>query len=444
MRLARLAAPLPCLVPALLGGCKCGSKHAPTSTHDTPSAASVASTVPDGGGQWISEASVFSAPIGATRVGRADVVAGLVAAEGVVRAIALADGGTVWTADALHGVAWAPDAELRLQPAGEGVAVLWRGLRDGKPVRTLVLLGPRGEPRGEPIEVGATFCGTTDGLAWISPHTTGPTRVRARQWSEPEARDVATVPPDRDPSLVCGDHDVVVLGDGDDDLTASTFVPGDTAAGPPIVALRDTDFADEQREHDSYSIGDDLGLVRVGASGAIAMREVSRGGAPGPWRRLKHRLSADDDVVTVDGDAVATLLVVTHEDDNACAGIGSTSESVRAIRVDRKTGEESLLELAPADCDRSRGPFWIAAAPGAPVVAWVERRTTLPPKAAAIVGVAFRVLGADGVRAGQIDQQADAFVNAGCDGRGCSVAALLREPDSEGMRPAPIGVFGYP
>jgi hypothetical protein len=437
--------PLACFVPALLGGCKGGAKQRPPSWGDAaPSESGATLAAGDAEPRLLSDAPVFSAPIGAARIGGVDVVAGLVVAERVVRVMGLAGAGTSWTADALHGVGWAPDAELRLQPAAEGVAVFWRGLRDGKPVRTLVLLGPRGELRGEPIEMGATFCGTLDGLAWVSPHTTGPSRVRARRWAEAGARDVVTVPPDRDPALVCGDHAVVVLSDGDDDLTASTFVPGDAVARPPVVVLRYTDFPDEEREHDAYSIGDDLGLVRVGVSGAVAMREVPQGAAGGPWRRLKHGLSPDDDVVTVDGDLAATLLVATHDAGSACAGVGSTAESVRAVRVDRKTGEESLIELASPDCDRTRGPFWIAAAPGGPVVAWVERRTTLPQKAAAIAGVAFRVLRADGVRAGRIDQDADAFVGGGCDERACSMAALVREPGSDGMRPAPIRVFAYP
>jgi hypothetical protein len=445
MRLACLARPRPYLVAALLGGCKSGAKPLPLSSGDaTPNTSSAASAAADGAPRLISDAPVFSAPIGAARIDRVDVVAGLVVAERVVRATGLTGAGTLWTTDVLHNVAWAPDAELRLQPAADGVAVFWRGLRDGKPVRTLVLLGPHGELRGEPIEMGATFCGTQDGLAWISPHTAGPRRVRARRWAEAGAQDVVILPPDRDPALVCGDHVVVVLSDGDDDLTASTFVPGDAVARTPVVVLRYTDFPDEEREHDAYSIGDDLGLVRVGVSGAVAMREVPRGAAGGPWRRLKHGLSPDDDVVTVDGDVAATLLVATHDAGTACAGAGSTSESVRAVRVDRKTGDESLVELAAPDCDRARGPFWIAAAPGGPVVAWVERRTSLPQKAAAIAGVAFRMLRADGVRAGRIDQDADAFVGGGCDERACSVAALVREPGSDGMQPAPIRVFGYP
>jgi hypothetical protein len=436
---------MPCLVAALLGGCTCGSKHAPPSTRAVASIVDHPSAAIDASAERTSDAAEFSAPIGAARVGHVDVVAGLVAAEGAVRVKGLAaSGGVAWTVDALRGVSWAPDAELRLQPAGDGVVVFWRGLRDGKTVRTLMLLGPRGEPRGEPIEIGATFCTTAGGLAWIGPHTSGPSRVRARRWSEPAALDVVAVSADRDPSLVCGERDVIVLGDGDDDLIAARFEPGDTAARPPKVALRDADFADEQREHDAYSIGDDLGLVRVGASGAVALREVPRDAEPGPWRKLKHAVSADDDIVTVDGDAAATLIVVTHDTENGCPGTVSTSESVRAIRVDRATREESILELASPDCDHSRGPFWVADSPSGPVVGWVERRTALPPKTAPIAGMSFRVLAPGGVRAGHIEQPADALVDAGCDERACSVAALVRPLGGDGMQPAPIRVFGYP
>jgi hypothetical protein len=440
-----MAAPLAGLLPALIGGCRCGGgKRLPPSPIATSSAASAAHPSTDAGARWVSDAPIFSAPIGATRVGHVDVVAGLVVAEGTVRATGITNGVAVWSIPAVHDAAWAPDAEIRLQSVADGIALLWRGLRAGKSARTLILLGPSGEPRGEPMEIGSTFCGTDDGLAWTGTHKSGPTPVNALRWSEHEAREILALAPDREPSLVCGDHAIVVLGDGDDDLTASTFTPGDATASPPIVASRDADFTDDEREHDAYSIGDDLGLVRVGASGSVAMREVPRAGVPGPWRRLKHGLSADDDIVTVDGDRAVTLLVVTHESDSACAEPGLTSESVRAIRVDRQTGEESVVELAPADCDRSRGPFWIAQAPGGPVVAWVERRTSAPPKSAAIAGMAFRALRSDGMGAGAIDQPADAFVSGGCDDRDCSAAALVREPGSDGMRPSVIRLFSYP
>lgn len=434
--------PLACLVPALVAGCSRGGTHPLPSNRENGVDAAFAAV--DAAAEGSQALGVFSAPIGAARVGGVDVVAGLVAAEGIVRAIGLVGGAVVWSSDALRGVAWSPDAELRLQPAIDGVAVSWRGLHDGKVSRTVVLLGPRGEPRGAPVEIGGTFCGTADGLAWVGPQVAGRTRVRARRWAQPDVRDVVSLPPDSDPTLVCGDHDVVVLGDRDDDLTASAFTPGDAAARTSVVAMRNADFADEEREHDAYSIGDDLGLVRVGTSGAVALREVPRVGPPGAWRRLKHAVSADDDVVTVDGDPAATFIVVAHDAGDACSEGGAAADAVRAIRVDRTSGEESILELAPADCERARGPFWIAATPLGPLVAWVERRTAQSVKAAPIAGLAFRVLRADGSTVGRVGQAADALADCGCDQSGCAVAALVREPGSDGMKPAPIRVFAYP
>jgi hypothetical protein len=358
----------------------------------------------------------------------------------------IVDGKPAWATDVLAGVSWAPDAELHAQATSDGgVAVVWRGPRGGKVGRVLVLVGPHGELRGEPTEVGAAFCATADGLAWIDPRTSGPTRVVARKLGDPAGTEVLSISPDRDPALVCGDHAVVVLGDGDDDLTATAFVPGG-AAKARVVAIRDSDFGDDdEREHDAYTLGDDLGLVRVGSSGAIHLREIPRDGAPTPWRRLKQTIPPDDDVVAVDGDADATLIVYTHDAADACPGIGSTAEGVQLLRVDRKTGAESSLALAPADCDRSPGPFWIAtAAPGGATVAWVERATKLAAKAAPIAGVALRTLVAGAPRSRRIDLVADAVVDAGCDDKACSIAALLRPVDGDGMQPEAISVLPYP
>jgi hypothetical protein len=445
----RSLGPLLFVPAALAGGCTCGSKSSTAPVQ--PPAASVETAPPASGNAPGAasaaplDAGVFSAPIAGTRVGHVDVVAGLVASEGVVRALAIAGGKPVWAVDALRGVSWAPDAEIRLRPAGDGVALVWRGPRAGKSGRVLTILGPRGESRGEPIEVGASLCTTADGLAWMDARATGSARVLARRWSETVSREIVAVSPDRDPALVCGDHAVLVLGDGDDDVTATSFVPGEAAAQPPRVVSRDGDFGDDdERDHYAYAVEDDLGLVRVGASGAVALREMPRGGGPGAWRKLKQTIPPDDDVVAVDGDADATLLVFTHDADDACPGIGSTAEGVRALRVDRRTGAEAVLDLAPPDCDRSPGPFWIASSPGGPTVAWVERAAKAPAKTPAIAAVALRTMAGGAVNARRIDLQADAVSDSGCDDAGCSIAALLRPPGGDGMQPETIAVFAYP
>lgn len=411
----------------------------------------------------------FSAPIAEVRNHGEDVVAALVASRGVVQLLGVSGGHTRWSADALSGVAWAPDADITLQAAPDGLALVWRGLRNGKLGRTLVLLGPHGEPKGDPVDVGAAFCVTNAGVAWIAQSGThagearidagasgsrggsggparpmGPAGVMVRGWSEAAARAVGSVPSDRVPGLACGDHDVIVLGDGDDDLTAATITPGDAALHAPTLAVRASDFGDDdEREHDVYTVGDDLGIVRFASEGGVAWREVPRGGTPGSWHRLKHIVPPDDDIVAVDGDADATVIVYTHDAESACPGVGSTAVAVRALRVGRKGGDESVIDLAPPDCDRSPGPFWVASTPSGQAVGWIDRRA----KAAtgpAIAGASVRRVGAGGGPLRRIEQPADAFEDGGCDEQGCSLAALLRPEGADGMSPEALSVIAYP
>ena len=437
-----------CVALVASSGCSRGSTRAVASeiaeAAATPAAGSaMAAAVPPQ-----TSPAVFSAPIAASRAHHQLVVAGLVAAEGVVRVMGLTAGQPAWSVDALHGVAWVADAELRLQPAADGVALVWRGILGGKAGATLVVLGPHGEPRGEPVPVGAGSCTTAEGVAWLDPHGSGPVHVRSRPWSESAARDVLTLPSDREPTLLCGEHDAFVLAEGDDDLTATAFSPAEGVARPTVVAIRARDFGDDdEREHEGFTVRDDLHIVRVGGAGGISLREVAHGHAS-PWRRLKRSLSEDDDVVAVDGDDASTVIVFTREAADACPGVVPGSESgaqtVRAVRVDRKTGEEVTVSLASADCDGSPGSFWVAGAPGAPVVAWSRRRSRPVPNAAPIDGLAYRVLQPDRPREGRLPVDADALVDAGCDDTGCFVAALVRGPDNDGGRPEPIRALAYP
>jgi hypothetical protein len=436
------------LAPLVLApGCTCGSRSTSAPAVEggapAPSVSATAAASPSSSGDG--DASVFSAPIAGARAGGSDVLAGLLAKSGVVRVMGVANGRPTWTSDALKNVAWSPDAELVLQPAHGGLALVWRGLRGGKTGRTLVLLGPTGQPLDAPVEIGPGFCVTDAGVAWIEPHSTGPARIMARAWAEPAARQVGSVPTDRDPSLVCGDHDVVVLGDGDDDLTMATLTPGDAAPHPSTVLVRDSDFGDdEEREHDPYTVADDLGMVRVASSGAVALREVPRGGTPTAWRRLKHAIPADDDIVAVDGDADTTLVVYTQDADEACPGVGSTAEAIHALRIGRKIGDETLLDLAPADCQRSPGPFWIASTPQGQAVGWIERGGRGTASAAPILGASFRLLTGGSVQSRRVDQAADGLVDSGCDAKGCSLAALVRPTDGDGMQPEALRALSYP
>ena len=435
---------------ASVAGCTCGNKQgtaqpAPATSSSAASAVASASAAP---APPASATSVFSAPIGGARWGGSDAVAGLVAASSLVRAAGFSGAAPepAWTSDAMTDVSWAPDSDVRVIPTSGGIALVWHGPRGGKSSRTLVRLDPHGGPLGAPQDLGAAYCVTDGGVAWIEARSSGPSRVLARGWSETDARPVTTIAADRDPALLCADHDVVALGGGDDDLSATVLTPGEGAARPAFTLVRDADFGDDdERDRYPYTVGDDLGIVRVGSSGALALRRVPKGGAPTAWKRLKHTIPSDDDIVAVDGDASSVVIVSTRDADDVCPGVAATAESIRALRVDLATWDEKVIDLAPASCENYPGPFWIASTAGGTIVGWVDRRAGAAAGAAPIVGASFRVLSADGsARSRSIEQPADALVDMGCDARGCAVAALVRPAGGDGMQPEAIQILAYP
>ncbi len=445
---------MPLLALALAGGCRSRAKPAPTTPGveaAAPSAAAVAPELQPLAATWRTDP-VFSAPIAATRTVHSSVVAGLVAAQHLIRLVGFRAGLPSWTTDVIAGAKWSAGAELGLQRATDGVSVVWRDGLGAAGAGTLALVGPHGELRGPPVEIGAATCTTADGLAWTEPRAVPPgpahpVRVLARAWGEPAPHEILTLSPDRSPTLVCGTRSVFVLADGDDDLTVDVFVPGSASARRPTLVMRDTEFADEEREHEAFTVVDELEIVRVGVAGGVATRTVSGDRDPTPWRKLKHVLSEDDDLVVIDGQPRRSLLVFTRDTDTACPIPESGGQRVRAFDVDRAGGVDRLIELAAPDCQGQRGPFWIPAGlpdDRNPVVAWVERGAkagdTVPP----ISGLAYRVVAPDGVRAGRIPLAADALVDGDCDETGCFAAALAREPGSDGMTPGPIAVVPYP
>lgn len=384
----------------------------------------------------------LSAPIAAARGEHGDVfVAGLEAAARAIRVQRISDkGATVASRTVLDGVAWSPESELKVVPAGGGIAVTWRGLRGGKLVRHLVVLGPDLAPKGEPIDVTAASCATRDALF----HTDGK-RVYARPWAGGPTR--TELPKDNDAALVCGASRAFALLDEEDGT--SLVVLGADAGVPVMPLLRESEFGDDdQRERAEYTVGDDLGVVRLGVSGAIAMREV-RAGALGPLRKLKTSIARDDDVVAVDASPRALVIVYTEDVSEACPKEGGASMTgstrVKALRVDRATLEESTLELSPGTCGREVGPFFTAALGDAVSVAWVERTPVAGKARAPIAGLAHRRVPAAGSASelARIEQPADALVDAGCDGARCYAVALERRAGMDAMVPGLPRVLRY-
>jgi hypothetical protein len=389
-------------------------------------------------------AAAFSGPIAAARTSFGTVVAGFVATEGVVRVTSLGPGGPQWSLDAVRDATWAADADVKLEAAEDGVVLLWRSGRAERRAGTLVVIGHDGKPRGGPEDVGVAECATDDGLTWIDPAANGPYRVRSRSWADAAPRDRMTVPLDRTPTLVCDDRSAFVLGDGDD-LTAARVGEGGATEDARVV-LRGADFAEDELEHDAFAVDGKLELLRISNSGAMAMREIPLEGPPGPWRKLKHRLSEEDDIVAVDGDATTTFAVFTREAEDACPATASPGLRLRALRIDRVGGAESMVDLAAASCEEVPAPIWIDTPRGAPpIVAWAEQTSRTRAGAPAVRAFAYRVTRVDGAgRLQRIALDAEAIVDAGCRDGSCSAAALLSPPDGDASKPMAIAVIEYP
>ncbi len=440
------------LVFATASGCTCSR----SSSRDGAGGAEDAEThVANGAGAAATPGSAsprLSAPIAATRAeGGAVLVAGVVAADKslVVTRVGPA-GATGFSVTALRGVAWSPDAELRLYPAAGGAALVWRGVRDGKPVRQMVLVGKAGEVAGEPVDVGTVACATEEAIVWTERAGAGKTRVIARTWSG-AARDVTAIASEREPVVVCGTRRVYALGAGEDDVTFASADVAAASGGAPAAGGRmlvsTADFGgDDERELAEYTVGDELGAVRIGSTGHMALRETRADGL-GPWTRLSAKVPSDDDLVAVDGDAKATFVITTNEAPHACSdGSSSVPSRILALRVERGSRDETPMEIAPAVCGTEVGPFWTGSVAAGFVVAWVERSGTRDALTAPIAGLAYRVVEtarAPG-RVVRVVRPADALVDAGCDKERCYAVALAREPGTTNLVPERAEIIAYP
>jgi hypothetical protein len=435
------------LLGALGGGaCTCSKSSEPANDEGgasaTGSASEPAASGSGGGAAATGEAGGLSAPIGAAHGDHGDVfVAALDVRARAIRVQHISEKDEI-LADRtiLDGVAWSSESEVKVVPAAAGAAVTWRGLRAGKLVRQLVVVGADLAPIGAPHDVAAASCATREAI-WF----TDGKRVHARPWSGAPAR--FELPRDKDAALVCGVHRAFALLDEDDRTSLVTF--GGAPATAPMPLLEESDFGDDdQRERSEYTAGDDVGVVRLGASGAIAVREV-RGGAAGPLHKLKTAIGRDDDVVAVDASARTVVIVFTEDVSDSCAKGGGTatvgSTRVKALRIDRATFDESVIELSPGMCAREVGPFFTGPQGDDVSVAWVERVPIAGQSRAPVEALAHRMVRAAGAspELARVEQPADALVDAGCDGARCYAVALARRAGMDAMVPGLAKVIRY-
>ena len=351
---------------------------------------------------------LFSKPIAAARLAGGGVLAaGLVVPRASVVASLLTPEGVVsWSTVVLDGVAWSASAELRVLPAKDGGgAIAWHGLRGGQRVSQVVMVDVSGRVLGDAFDAGTAACATADGFVWIERAKNVGTNVRLRPWNASVTQDILVIPPDRDPELVCSAHRAFVLGEGEDDVTV-VEIAGATSNGPyPFIADRDFP-SDEEREHELFTAGDSLGVVRVGHAGALALRELASGDGL-PWKKLGTRIADDDDLVAVEASESSVFVAFTRDEGERCAG--APAASVHGILVGRARGDGGasvdaqgggrVLEVAPYDCAREPGPFWSADLGGSEgarsfLIGWIERVHKAGPTTAPIVGLAYRTIAA--------------------------------------------------
>jgi hypothetical protein len=417
------------LIAPVVPACVCSKTPAPSDDGSITTTASKA------------EGTGWAAPIAATHVNDgAVVVAGVDLAAKAIRVRKIGEKDEI-LADriVLEGVAPSTEADLKVVPAAGGAAITWRGLRQGKLVRELVVTRPDLTPIGSPVEVAAASCATRDALYW-----TDGKKVHARRWTEaaPSAADSSLgpaslfdLPKDKEAGLVCAAHRAFAVLEEEEATSLLPFplLSADASTSMPAAMslLRDRDFGDdEQRERAEYTVDDDFGVVRLGNAGNLAIREL-RAGALQPIRRLKTSIPHDDDVVAVDASPRGLVIVYTQEMSEACPS-GAVATKVRAIRVDRTTWEESSVDLAPGACGREVGPFFTSAKGEGVVIAWVEHTSATGKARAPISGVAHVLVTASGAAPTleRIEEAAEALVDAGCDATHCYAAALVREAET--------------
>lgn len=388
----------------------------------------------------------LSAPIAAAHGDDGEVVvAGLDVPAGAIRVQRInAKDEVIHDKTVLPGVRWSSESELKLVPAAAGVAVVWRGLRDGKLVRQLLVLGRDLAAKGDAVDVPAASCATHDAF-WFSDGKT----VGMRPWVGAPSR--GELPKDKDPALLCGKHRAFAFLDEDDGTSVMMLGADAGAASKPsaLSLLKESDFgADEQRERAEFTVDDDVGVVRLAVSGTLTLREV-KAGTPAPMRKLKTLVPREDDVVAVDASPKTIAVIFTEEIEGGCSkgGDGTASGAsvrVNALRVDRTTFEESVVELAPGICGREVGPFFTAAVGDAISVSWVERVPLAGKPRAPISALVHRAVGSGPLGALARDEQpADALVDAGCDASRCYAVALARRAGMDAMVPGLARVIRY-
>lgn len=429
------------VVASSASGCRCGrgAEGDGTNAASSNEPAVVETRAPAASGE--AGAGALSAPIAAAHATGGDVlVAGLDVPGKAIHLLRIGASDEVRAQGTVFDdVKWSSESDLKvIAAASGGAAVTWRGLRSGKMGRALAIVDSGIARKGAPVEVSGPSCATRDAI-WF----TDGKRAHAKTWAG--ATIDVDLPKEKEASLVCGTTRAWAFLEEDEGTSFLPLAGADGGRASTVTLIRESDFGeDEQRERSEYTVGDDLGVVRLASSGALAFREVKEG-VVGALKKARTRIPHDDDVVAVDASPKALVVVFTQDASSTCPD-GQASTKVSAVRIERGgAGEETPLELSTGTCSREVGPFFTNAVGEGVAVAWVERVPVAGKPKPPIVALAHAFVPAAGAAqtVKRIDVAADALVDAGCDVERCYAAALERKAGTDGMVPGPIRVLRY-
>ncbi len=385
----------------------------------------------------------MSMPIGAALLpGGAVVVAGLSVAEKQIRVVRIAAGGTVEAVSSVFPNAeFAHDSEVAVHAVGEDVVVSFRGKLEGGLRRSIARLDPHLVAKG-PTPFGAVTCATQEGVFWLE-------KKHAKAELPSGRKDFPLPAMAGDLGLFCDEAHALVTADAEGSLSTAEMTQD--GMGPVVPLVGEKDFADEEREHSFFVGSSGLGVLRIGAEGAIAVKLASQ-----PPRKIVGKLEEDDDVVLADADETE-LYVASTQDHDGCEGgedasalptlrTARFSTSVHLLRIDLATDRSAREDLGRAACGHQAGAFFFGKAKGKRLLAWSERapgsNKTKPP----IAALAYRMLGASpaGTIAQRVPLRADGLVDAGCNATTCAVVWLERPEGQDDKLPELPRVLRFP
>jgi hypothetical protein len=361
-------------------------------------------------------------------------VAGFVAARSAVNVSRFDDKGRlVWNTDAIADLGFSSDAHVDAVAAPGGVLVIWRGLQHKKRTRVAQWVKDDGAHTTASFAIGSSACSASGSLFTIGGK--GGSSIVTRHVPDGADKSLVTLPDGHDPSLVCGeDKRAFVVDEGDDDLGVRALDEGKATPRVPLVSL--DALADDVREHEDFTTGDVLRELLVTEKGQMVLSQYD--GTVAPRRTLEKTISAEEDLMAVDGNASHVVALVAREATARCDGDLGTD--VVAIDVPLDGTKEHTLDVTSAPCGRDLGPYWVAPTPDAVYVAWSVRG----PRNGAQAPVQALAWAKVGAAPTEVKLSAEDVVFAGCAKGRCTFVALARPEGTDGMAPGEARLIVIP